>query len=759
MNKLIFVKKYAEANSCLQEHIHQKVHEDSLIAHHRYMELNIKLQNSEQVMITYDQLFQSNKEDPLIESLHITASYYTGTIDPLITTERINEYLKYNEKNSLLSCTLGHALEDQDMLNEAIQEYESCIYLDSSWYPGYFGLSQAYYKAGNKSKGDQYFYMFEEYSPYSVYGNFDTHLKLMQEYLSENKYEESTAAVTTLTEWWVDNKKYCPIEIQVFEALSLSVIEDKKNNRSQSDSYQKKYEVLSDQLLSQKNIDPQTLYFIAKILENFGKKDQALRFYQHSLKSDLKDPEMIQKIGASFFSKGDHESAEKLFEEAYKAHPNNQEIRFCRMVCKLKKSTTNVEEYLLGKERLKKLLQSNDNPTEILALLHSLYSNFQNDPEVNNHLGEIYYRLQNTPKAKEHFDRMYEDDKECLHTKINYANFLLDIDEQKEAEPIIASIEDTKESSHASKEILWLKSRLAYNTKNYSEAIKFCRKLAEFEPWSIQYLVLETLSVSLNNSDHRAPDKGLLSLYHDKESPIDWDIFQKNTRLLEKEKRYEATYLREKIYFLFTQGSKESITLFLTAASDFDPARATTELIRLINTNFDHPNIYFSLGILAKKQWLLESSTMWLNQCLHQINLIDEEISQALKAEVYLEIADNLVWSKQQPQKAIEYAKIGMELGHRDLNASYTVLAHSHILLGKMEEARTFLSRLDHRKNHEAVFLSGLVYYRDGSVAQAKKIWKPLLTIPANDIKLHRLKTELMQYYYDSENYAGQSVS
>lgn len=759
-NKLIFVKKYDEANKQLQASLNDKIDEESLIAHHRYIELNIKLQKSQEVMQRYDGLYQKNPTNPLTKSLHIIASLFTNTIDSEKALELIESFLSDHDNNVLISYTFAYALEEQDKVKEAIIEYEKCIYLDPTWYPAYFGLSQVYYKAGNKEKGDQYFYMFEEHSPYSVYGNFDTHLKLMQEYLSQNRFDEAVEAVKTLKEWWVDNKKYCPIEIQIFQALSLSVIEEQKPNSNDIQIYKQKYNDLSAQVLAQKNIDPQTLYFIAKVLENFGQKEQAIKFYQHSLKSDLSDPDMIQKIGADFFSKGDYESAGQLFEEAYKTHPHNDEIRFCRLVCKLKDASANIEEYLLGKERLKKLLHTNNNPTEILALLHGLYSKFEHDSEVNYQLGEIYLKLQNVPKAKEHFEKMYQDDKQYVQTQLNYANFLVDINEHEAASPIIIGIEDKKHDHQISKDILWLKARLAYSATDYREASKLSKKLADFDPWNIQYLVLETLSGSQMQKPNGVQiDKGLLALYSDKESQINWSAFLKKTMSLKPKKKYELIYLREKIYFLFTQGSKESIKSFLEAAVDFDPMRGSTELIRLVNTNFDHPNIYFSLGILAKKQWLLETSTMWLNQCLHQANLMETNSNQELRADVYLEMADNLVWSKQQPQKAIEYAKLAMELGHSDSTISYTILAHAYILLGQMGEARTFLSRLDHRKNLEAVFFSGLVHYRDGSIAQAKKVWKPLLSINASDLKLHRLKTELMQYYYDEERLLKQNVS
>ena len=70
-----------------------------------------------------------------------------------------------------------------------------------------------------------------------------------------------------------------------------------------------------------------------------------------------------------------------------------QKIRFCWNVAHLRLAGVNVEEYLIEKERLKNLVETQSDKVELLSLLHSLVAKYENDPDVQGHMGDVYLKV------------------------------------------------------------------------------------------------------------------------------------------------------------------------------------------------------------------------------------------------------------------------------------------------------------------------------------------------------------------------------
>src|SRR5690606_13327863 len=135
------------------------------------------------------------------------------------------------------------------------------------------------------------------------------------------------------------------------------------------------------------------------------------------------NPALVQRIGSQFLSMGEYDHARELFEEGYRANPENPDIRFCLLVSQLKQQNVNVEDYLIGRERLRQLLDTGGDKVELLALLHSLMAKFESDPDVHGHLADVYLKLGNIDRAEQHYRRMYELDGLHRAAVLKYAAF------------------------------------------------------------------------------------------------------------------------------------------------------------------------------------------------------------------------------------------------------------------------------------------------------------------------------------------------
>src|SRR5690606_5086746 len=128
----------------------------------------------------------------------------------------------------------------------------------------------------------------------------------------------------------------------------------------------------------------------------------------------------------------------------------------------------------------------------------------------------------------------------------------------------------------------------------------------------------------------------------------------------------------QKLRFLYANGSEATLRDLVAYACKYDPARATNDFLRLLNTNFDSPSIYWALGTLFKELWQLETACMWFEQILiHQ----NEDKNQLARA--YLELADCYVWRNYNLSKAIEYARLAHDLTNVRDDRATTILSHA----------------------------------------------------------------------------------
>ncbi len=751
-NKCIFVKDYEQAETIIEDLVKNPQHADDVLLHYRRIELASKIDKIDELCELYASHSDESPKNIVYRLALLFAEQHTDEISNREALNRYEDLLKEFGPHAGIYFGIGYCNELENNLELAKKAYELSLTQDPDFHPSYFGLSQVYYALGEERKGDHYFSLFEELAPYNVYGNFETHRKLSTELCERGEYEAAEIAIKTLSDWWIESKGFAPLEIQLFEKFASAKIAELDDDLIISQQRRHQGRVIAHKIVESRESTEAILYFAAKVLEEFGELSLALEMYRRILKSEITNPEMVQKIGAQFVSMGEFNLAKDLFEEAYRVHPDQPEIRFCLLVVRLKMAKVNVEEYLMGKERLKKLIEEGTDKTETMSLLMALTAKYNQDADVQGHMADVFMELGHKEKARKHFEKMYELDPYSRYSTLKYASFLMQHQDVDLAKSLLEKIDDpsTLEADELV-ELNWLYANYEFRKLNFESAAERLRRLIEAEPWSLTYLLLQTRCLSelaKIKKDIEVTDATLERMTKGEEDDLDWAVYDLRSEELRKARFIELVYVRAKLRYLYSEGSEDSIQQLVQASATFDAQKGTYELLKLLNTNFDSPNIYWALGVLFREMWQLETASMWFDQML-----LLPKLDAGQRARAYLEQADCYIWRGIHLEKAIEYTKLSQDLGLRSDKRTLRILAHGCLKLGKSQQAEQYLADSAASDDPEVIYLRGLVQYRNGAAQEANVIWKPLLTYPAESLRLHNIKQEIMKYYFDRQPY------
>lgn len=752
VNKLIFVKKYEEAESMIWDIVGNEQCSNKDLAHLRLIELSVKLGKISDLKRTYEERLRQDAQNPLLQTALVLAEQHAEMISPMEASAKFGDLLRSFGGSSAVYYGIGFCMEATSNFDRALYNYEQCINHDPSFYPGYFGMSQVYYQMDENNKGDYYFHIFEENAPYNVYGNFETHRRLSNEFLEDERYSDAELAIKALSEWWIDNKGICPPEIQIYELFCLARIAEYSGHMEHAAQKRGKAVSLVKQVLADGDIENGVLYFVAKTLEEFSEFELALNYYQNILTRENVTGDMVQKIGSQFLSLGEYDLSLQLFEQAYEHQPNNSEIRFCLLVSKLRLANVNVEDYLLQKERMKQLISNSSDRVELLSVLHNLVAKFDGDSEVHKNLGEIYLRLGNLDRSRKHYQKMFDLDPLSRSIALSYAGFEMQYGNPEEANRVLDKFDNEDELNVVDQnEINWLRASFNLREEKYNNCRKYLVVPLLSDPWNVSYLSYDAVCLTMTanvSDDIRQVDKTLQLLVSGEEEDLNWESFDALTEKWLSLHQYELAYTRSKLRLLYANKDDIVIHSLVKSAGFFDANRGIFDLSRLLNTNFDGPEIYWALGMLCKENWLLESACMWFEQLL-MLPLKDK----IYRAKAFLELADCFVWQDKKFEEAVEYTKIAMSMGERGDGRALTIIAHAFLRLGQVKQAELYLDDAEFNKDHEATYLKGLVHYRNGMQSEANSVWKPLLTVRSENLRFHNIKQEILKYYFDKAPY------
>ncbi|MEY4632133.1 MAG: hypothetical protein RIQ81_2253 [Pseudomonadota bacterium] len=775
-NKLIFVKAYDEAEIILDRIAATLEGKMDVLVHLRRIELAQMLGRLPELRKSIIQSFNPLPSDEtreateeIFEIVLALADQHGGNATPSESMSRFQGLLKELHPHPATHYGLAFALEGLGNVDRAIWHYVESVKLDPLWYPSYFALSQLHYQKGSEKQGDEYFYQFEQAAPFNVYGNFETHRKLFMEYFDEEQPEKATESILALSAWWRENRGQTPDEILVYEHFALGRIAQAQGDKAQHEAQVAGAQQLINGLLEKAQVEESVLFFVARTADEFNEPELAFKVYRKILQRNDCNPKLVQRIGGQFLSAGEARLALELFEDAYKSSPDSIEIRFCLLVARLKLHGVNVEDYLIQKERLKQMQEGQADRVELLALLHSLMAKFQDDPDVLAHVADLYLRMGHVSKSRQYYERMHNIDHLGRSSSIRFAAFEMQYGDPEKAMGILERITNARHpAADESPEIFWLKANYFARKMDFASSIVTLRKAIGMDPWNVSYLLQEAINLQelarekpgMEMAEDAMRDPALISLSAGNaagEQGVDWEDFDRRTRMAEQGHAYALAYTRRKLRFLYSSGDGSCLIELIRTACRHDASIATYEIMRLLNTNYDSASLYWALGLLFKEMWQLETAGMWLEQAL-----LNPRLDETTRRRTLLELADCYIWRNVNLKKAIEYAKLAIELGERANGRAITVLAHAYLKQGNIRVAQQYLEQVDQDKDIEATFLLGLVHYRNGARQNANRIWKPLITVRSESLRFHNIKQEILRYYFEGSPYLksdGRNVS
>ena len=748
-DKLIFIKRYEDARTVLDNLLQS--HATNMLLHLRYIELAIRLGNVEQV----ERKYQQHHDAMVSEAGSVLLRQYNCQYTPTAAIDCYKELLKKFGDFACAYFGIGFGYEHLGDYDAAIASYKKCLELDPSWYPSYFGLSQSFYQKEFNQEGDFYFQTFEEIAPYSIYGNFATHRKLSIELFDKGRYDDALRAIDCLLQWLKESRQSCPIEVSFYRALMLIKIAQMRDRpktlAEQQDQVLKHLEVI----LERAQVSEQVLAFMIASCQELGCDDFVLAVYRTLLRK-CNSPQLVQMVCEVFYASDDNQTLIKLLESACAESYDNHGLRFWLLATKLKHRNLNVELYLADKERVEQLQHVAGEQIEMLNLLNEMQSRFAEDPDVYRQIASLYENDSKTKdKAGFYLQKMHKLDPKLLLNAITYASFLLKEGDGKKALAVLAEIETPKRLKPSQRsELFYLQAKAQILSDDLNAASESIKAAVKINPWSFSYLACEIFCLtSLYYSQKKLAivSENVINLYE----KFDLNVaeFKHETLQLLKSKMYYLAYSRAKLLLLYSKvdhEQKEAISFdLLTISVAYDPDSSVRDFIKLLNTNYDSPYVYFVLAILNKECWRHESSCLWLEMLLQR-----ESLSHDKMTEVYLELADSYVWRGHDLQTAIEYAQniIKMSSGYHE--KALTILTHAYLKNDDIKLAQKCMNKLlEVSKTHEATYLHGLLEYRKGNIEKACAIWQPILQCESSNLRLHNVKQEVMKLYMDGRGY------
>ena len=740
VNKLIFVKAYDEAYIELAHSMNDQDMASNPLLILRFIELGVKLNQEQRTgsVLADSSRFRSAKLSDIVGILLKQHADLNG-VQPSI--EDIQKHIKAFGPSALSYYAIAFAYECLGNHERAIFNYELSIKEDAEWHPSYFGLSQQYYAKNQDVLGDYYFYLSEKHAPYNLYGNFETHRNLCQYFINLEKYDYARMAISTLSEWWVENKGKCPVEVKLYEQFALARIAKLDHNEELAEEELDQARVFAGLMSKDETIGDSALYFGGKVAEEFGEFDLAVKLYQRVI-SQTKNFSIIQKLIVHLLDLGEYSRACEYIKDAFNNQPHSKDIEFLKLLVELRTAKVDVDEYLSLREKTLDLAQNGGSKGELLTHANSLLVQFDRDPSIHALVGDIYNSFSQSQRAGFHYERMYELEGGDAGNSVKWATWLLSQNRIPESIDILAKV-DLEKFPDCREEVLWAKANIHLQAGQKFEALAVLSNLLANDTWNVSYNVQYALI--LQNQAGLEKDIVLEKLSLDSGDPFQSQEFSRYTASIDPDRFSNLIYLRSKINYLHTNGSSEALNQVVSSGAKYDAKKATHDLLKLLNTNFDGVEVYFALADLYKSIWQLEASSIWLEQALQSPNLSD-----VLKKRAWIELADCFLWQEINFDKALEYAKSGHQ-GDSFPHAAI-VIVHAYLKLGRIREARSFLQQLP-PSNPEVIYFSGLLAYRNGDKQAANAIWKPLVSMRFDTMRMHCIKREVLKFYYEGAPY------
>ena len=736
-NKLIFIRNYDAAKEILTRLLAE--HKTSLLLHLRYIELEVKLGEVDNLHSFYQQ-----QENALVrEAGKVMIEQFSGKHSPPALIKRCRALIKKHGESAFAWYGIAFNQERMGDYDRAVSSYEKSLELDPDWYPSYFGLSQICYQKQAWQEGDSFFHMFEQIAPYNVYGNFDTHRRLFGDFFAQGKYDEAQEAIDCLVQWWLESQRTCPPEILLYRRLSRARIAAARGDTERAQRDEEQAHLQIDSFLHDHAGSDEALLFVVAVCKEFALHERVFDLYAALLKRTGHEPdnELVQEIGDFYLSAGHAKHAVKLFEQVYEQHPDNDNLRLWLLIARLRTAQVDVEEYLARREKMQQMVKMSGDRLDLLNLLQSLQASFDADAEVHRQLGMLYIEMKSKKKARVHLKRMYQLDKHGSAAKLTWAAFLIKNNAAPEGLTVLATITADKLPPERQIELHSLQAAGYATQKDFTRAAELVKKALQRNPWHVSSLIGEIYYLTnlyYEQKKIKSVDSNVISL--NESFDFNPNEFLETTNQLLADNLYYLAYTRARLYFLY-QRTEAALRSLIMVGTAFSPDQALHNFTRLLNTNYDSALIYYALGIFGKECWQHEVACLWFNFALQRPDLTPE-----LQGDIYLELADCYVWQNRELTTAIEYAQLSLKRSFINTERALRILGHAWLRQGKVDTASTYLQLLtSNSSDDESCYLQGLLAYYEGNEAQAFVIWQPILEREAENLRLHNIKQEVLK--------------
>lgn len=447
-----------------------------------------------------DHLSNENKNQ-MSENLSIKEDLYHKTVEL---------QMDYPE-NYAAWFVSGCALESIGRLSEAIEHWRHAFTLKSNSTSILATLTELQQIGAISDPNTNYAERFEALDKYLVHGHFETHTSLYNEFLNAADHKNAINALRTLADWLQKQYGEVPVEIEILCLLGAMQAYKLANNIPASEAC--RAEVENIVIACKKSPrDMNQIYFIAQLCEEYGLKPVARICYFAILISKDSSADLVIQTASHCVSSNPSDGLLECLKVAYKNLHGSPEIRFCMLLCGLKVSQVDVNEYMLKKNNVRESISNETASNTVLANLEELHQIYQFDPEIHYYLAEIYSKIGNHKEAKKYFQFMFSLDYYNSDGILRYIFFLLKVRDYATAREIAQEgLLLSSLSEQQTNEMHWSIAATFYSEGEFQNSYDEIHKSLASDPWNNSYLILLLRScLNINSNQYLKENEGIV---------------------------------------------------------------------------------------------------------------------------------------------------------------------------------------------------------------------------------------------------------
>lgn len=501
----------------------------------------------------------------------------------------------------------GCALESIGRVTEAIEHWKQAFHLNADSICVLATLTELQQMGAIADHSNNFAERFEALDKYLVYGHFETHTGLYHEFMKLNDHKNAINALKSLADWLQKQYGEVPVEIEILCLLGAMQAYKIANNIPASEAC--RAEVENIVIACKKSPrDMNQIYFIAQLCDEYGLKSLARICYFAVLISKESPPELVMQTASLSVSTSPSEGLMECLKVAYKNLNGSPEIRFCILLCGLKISEIDVNNYMLLKNKIREAI-AKEHPKEIiLKQLNEINEIYQFDPEIHYYLGEIHSRIGNNQEAKKYFQYMFNADFYNSDGILRYIFFLLKIRDYNSAREIAQeSLNNSSLTEQQSNEMHWSIAATFYSEGEFLNAFDEIHKSLSHDPWNHSYLILLLrASINLNENEFLSQSENIVKNLEEFILQNDNALNIQREQLLEKLTKFgfdclqnnysEFAWNLAKCAILISEKLSDNLLQFIAkAGASFNSRTSVQELLVLKHKSSKD----FNFGILS----------------------------------------------------------------------------------------------------------------------------------------------------------------